>query len=176
MANREVLRALQGRLADRLQMSKTDGFSVAWLAVKAAGLNYLIPLAQSGEIFPLPALQVVPYTQTWFLGVANLRGGLHGVVDLAAFLNPEVPTSRGLGLPTKASVISFGAELDVNCALKVDALLGLRHADAFAPHQQVGVDAPSFLGHLYQDQEGQNWQEINLQLLARHPRFLSITI
>ena len=28
----------------------------------------------------------VPHTQPWFAGVANLRGGLHGVVDLALFL------------------------------------------------------------------------------------------
>ena len=28
----------------------------------------------------------VPHTQPWFAGVANLRGGLHGVVDLARFL------------------------------------------------------------------------------------------
>ncbi len=174
MANREVLRALQGRLADRLQASKSEGFSVSWLAVKAAGLNYLFPLSQSGEIFPLPALQLVPYTQNWFLGVANLRGGLHGVVDLAAFLDPNVSFSRGYSMSANASVISFNSELELNCALKVDSLAGLRHADNFSASHEVAPNAPAFFGHSYQDQEGQNWQEVNLQLLARHPQFLSI--
>jgi twitching motility protein PilI len=174
MANREVLRALQGRLADRLQAAKSESASVSWLAVKAAGLNYLFSLAQSGEIFPLPALQVVPYTQPWFLGVANLRGGLHGVVDFAAFIDANISTTRSFLPSTKASVISFGQDLDVNCALKIDALLGLRHAENFAVTQTHEQNAPPFFGNLYQDQEGQNWQEVDLQLLAQHPQFLSI--
>ena len=37
-------------------------------------------LRRSATVLP------VPHTQPWFAGVANLRGGLHGVVDLAGFL------------------------------------------------------------------------------------------
>ena len=76
MANREALRELQVRLAGRLQAARVEGLSVSsWLAVESAGQSYLLPLAQSGEIFPWVAVQPVPYTQAWFLGVANLRGG-----------------------------------------------------------------------------------------------------
>jgi len=35
MANREALRELQSRLASRLQAARTEGMSVAWLAVRA---------------------------------------------------------------------------------------------------------------------------------------------
>ena len=86
MANREALRELQTRLAGRLQAAG-EGVSVSsWLAVESAGQRYLMPLGQSGEIFAWPGVQSVPYTQKWFLGVANLRGTLVGVVDLAALL------------------------------------------------------------------------------------------
>ena len=174
MANREVLMALQGRLADRLQTAKSEGLSIAWLAVKAGGLNYLFPLAQSGEIFPLPHVQVVPYTQHWFLGVTSLRGGLHGVVDWTAYLGHGTAPARSDAQPLKASVITFSQDLDLNCALKVEALAGLRHAEDFVTILAPAPDAPPFFGSLYQDKEGHNWQEINLQLLAQQPQFLSI--
>ena len=86
MANREALRELQTRLASRLQAARTEGMSVAWLALRVGGMNLLFPLGQSGEIFPLTSLQPVPYSRAWFRGVLNIRGGLYGVVDLAAFL------------------------------------------------------------------------------------------
>ncbi len=105
MANREALRELQTRLAARLQAARVEGSSVSsWLAVESAGRRFLLPLGQSGEIFPWTGVQPVPYTQGWFLGVANLRGSLIGVVDLAglrdaiaeqggdpAAVNPVVP-------------------------------------------------------------------------------------
>ena len=76
MANREALRELQTRLASRLQAARTEGVSVAWLAVRVGGRNLLFPLGQSGEIFPLSSLQVVPYARDWFRGVLNIRGCL----------------------------------------------------------------------------------------------------
>ena len=76
MANRQALRELQTRLAERLQVARTQGVAAAWLAVEAGGQKYLFPLSQSGEIFPWVSAQPVPYTQPWFVGVANLRAVL----------------------------------------------------------------------------------------------------
>ena len=36
----------------------------------------------------------MPYTRDWFLGVANLRGGLFGVVDLASYVMGAAPAQR----------------------------------------------------------------------------------
>ena len=94
MANREALRELQSRLASRLQAARSEGVQAGWLAVEAGGRKYLFPLAQSGEIFPYHATQAVPYTQAWFMGVANLRGGLFGVADLASFVSGQPPAQR----------------------------------------------------------------------------------
>ncbi|MGI9132464.1 MAG: chemotaxis protein CheW, partial [Rhodoferax sp.] len=65
MANREALRELQARLASRLQTARSEGASVAWLALRARDSNYLFPLAQSGEIYALANLQPVPYALPW---------------------------------------------------------------------------------------------------------------
>src|SRR6218665_4103405 len=95
MANREALRELQIRLASRLQAARDEATSVSsWLAAESAGSSYLLPLGQSGELFPWVSVQTVPYTQSWFLGVANLRGGLVGVVALAGMLGWAVPRTE----------------------------------------------------------------------------------
>ena len=174
MANREALRDLQARLASRLQTAKTEGLSISWLAVRIGGEDCLLPLAQSGEIFPLPPVQPVPYAQPWFLGVANLRGGLYGVADLAAFSAGRAPL-RTEQFWADASVVTFNVALEINCCVLVDSLSGLRHVDAFSGSEPAPEGAPPYYGHRYVDAEGGRWQEINLQRLAQLPEFLSIS-
>lgn len=174
MANREALRELQIRLAGRLQAAKSESLSVSsWLAVASAGHFYLVPLSHAGEIFPWPAVQPVPYTQKWFLGVANLRGGLTGVIDLAGLLGP-VPV-RGEVAMAETSLLALNGALEVNAALLVDRLVGLRGTDAFVSSESPAVDAPPFFGTTYLDASGTRWQELNLQALSQHPAFLSIS-
>lgn len=52
MANRQALRELQVRLAERLQAARSNtSKGASWLAVQAGSRNYLLPLDQAGEIF-----------------------------------------------------------------------------------------------------------------------------
>jgi len=173
MANREALRDLQARLANRLQAAKAEGLSISWLAVRAGGAEYLLPLAQSGEIFPLPSVQAVPYSRRWFLGVANLRGGLYGVVDLATFVTGKTPV-RTDQYWSEASMVTFGPALDINCALLIDSLAGMRHVGAFSDSEPPSEGAPPYFGNRYVDTDGKRWQEINLQHLSQMAEFLSI--
>jgi twitching motility protein PilI len=175
MANREALRDLQARLASRLQAAKAEGLSISWLAVRAGGGNYLLPLAQSGQIFPISSVQGVPYAQPWFLGVMNLRGGLFGVVDLAAFIQGVAPPRRTEQVLAGARVITLNAALDINSALLVDELAGLKQLNVFARSEPSPEGAPACFGHRYTDNDGQHWQEINLQSLSRMPEFLGVS-
>ncbi|RYF07334.1 MAG: chemotaxis protein CheW [Comamonadaceae bacterium] len=174
MANREALRELQTRLAARLLAARGEGLSMSsWLAVESAGHHFLLPLGQSGEIFSWSGVQSVPYTQPWFLGVANLRGTLTGVVDLAGLLG-EASNWSEQSL-ADASLLAFNAALDVNAALLVHRLAGLRGTDAFVSSEPPAEDAPAFFGTTYLDSQGIRWQELNLQTLSQHPAFLSIS-
>ena len=175
MANREALRELQSRLASRLQAARTEGVQAGWLAVEAAGRKYLFPLAQSGEIFPYAAPQAVPYTQGWFLGVANLRGGLFGVVDLASFVGGQAPAQRSDASRAEARLVALNQLLEINCALLIDRLAGLRNTDAFVSSSDAPEGAPAYFGSGYTDAAGAYWQEINLQALSQQPQFLSIS-
>jgi twitching motility protein PilI len=173
MANREALRELQARLASRLQTARSEGVVASWLAVQARGKNYLFPLAQSGEIFPVANLQPVPYVLPWFRGVLNIRGGLYGVVDLARFISPDDGHGAD-GAGEDFTVVTLNNAMDVNCALQVDSLLGLRGTDAFASCNPAADDAPAYFGNYFLDADGNSWQEINLRTLAQTPQFLSI--
>lgn len=175
MANRQALRELQSRLADRLQAAKTQGVSASWLAVEAGGDKYLFPLNQSGEIFPWVSAQNVPYTQAWFAGVANLRGGLYGVVDLASFVTGKAPPPRSEMARTESRLVALNSALEINCALQIDKLSGLRNPDAFSDFAEKPPEAPEFFGHSYVDVNGATWQEINLQTLAQQAHFLTIS-
>ncbi len=175
MANREALRELQTRLASRLQAARSEGMSVHWLAVEAGGGRYLFPLAHAGEIFPWTTVQPAPYTKPWFMGVANLRGGLSGVADLAHFLAVDGLGVRTESNPAEANLLTFNAAIELNCALLVDQLVGLRGADAFASAAPPPQDAPPYFGKTYTDPAGVKWQEIDLQSLAQSPSFLSIS-
>jgi len=175
MANREALRELQSRLATRLQAARSEGVQASWLAVEAAGGKYLFPLAQSGEIFPFASTHAVPYTQSWFLGVANLRGGVYGVVDMGGFVAGKAPQQRSDAARAESRLVALNAALEVNCALLIDRLAGLRNRDAFTASSEPPAGAPSYFGNAYTDAHGGRWQEINLQALSQQPNFLSIS-
>jgi twitching motility protein PilI len=175
MAKREALRELQARLAKRLQMAQVEGMAVSWLAVRAASAHYLLPLAQSGEIVALTAVQRVPFTKAWYQGVLNVRGNVVGVVDLGAFLAVDQarPPSPAVANPD-ASAVTFNSALDVHCALRVDSLVGLRGKDAFATSAEKATSAPAYFGPCFVDAEGLRWQVLDLRALAQTPSFLTI--
>ena len=82
MANKQALRDLQTRLAERMKQVRSETPGVSWLAVDCAGQGLLLSLKQAGEIFDLGPLLPVPHTQPWLAGVVNLRGVIVPIVDL----------------------------------------------------------------------------------------------
>lgn len=176
MANREALRELQTRLAERMQAARREQRGQSWLAVECRGHGLLLPLEQAGEIFPPTALMPVPHTRDWFVGVANLRGGLHGVVDLARFLG--LPAAAPAEAAREQSrLIAFSASLGLNCALLVDRLAGLRSSEQLRTEADAPGDGgtrPAFAGARWRDADGRGWQALDLAALARDSQFLSI--
>lgn len=159
MAWREALRDFYSRIAGRLQAAQGEAPGARWVAVRVGGQPCLLPLQQAGEIFPAAPLQGLPYTRPWFLGVANLRGELFSVIDLAACLmaglqagdNP--PLSSGLAASPSSSpgpkppaqdliagpqaesgwFVTLHPSLEVRSALRVDGLEGLRSPADLGP-------------------------------------------
>jgi twitching motility protein PilI len=170
MANKQALRELQSRLAERLSSVKVQPAGRSWLAVECAGRGLLFPLRDAGEIYALVPLQPVPHASRWFLGVANLRGHLHGVVDLAGFLGVKT----GDAPREQARLVGFNAAHDLNCALLVERLAGLRSEAQLTALDDDAGDRPAFAGARYRDADGRVWQELLLGALAADESFLRI--
>jgi twitching motility protein PilI len=174
MANKEALRELQHRLAERLQSARGQAQGDAWLAVECAGTGLLLPLREAGEIFAPTAIVAVAHVQPWFLGVANLRGNVHTVVDPAGFLGGGPTASTAEAGRGRVRLVAFNAALEINCALRVDRLAGLRSAEQLAALPDSGPPPPPFVGGRFRDAAGRVWQELRLAELARHDAFLRI--
>lgn len=173
MANRrQSLKDLQERLAQRLTAARTEAATASWLAVEAGGMRYLLPLVQSGEIFPWTAVQAVPYTKPWYVGVANLRGGLNGVVDLAALVAGQ--SSAADRITSESRLVSLHGALGVNAVLWIDRLLGLRNPSMFTSVAERPADVPGYVTRILIDPQGLSWQELDLQQLAGESEFLAI--
>ncbi|MBS0433988.1 MAG: chemotaxis protein CheW [Proteobacteria bacterium] len=171
MAKKEALRELQSRLAERLQAARTQQRGSSWLAVEVAGRGLLFPLREAGEIFALAPIVPVPHTHRWFMGVANLRGHLHGVVDLAGFLGVKAAEATP---QQQAQLVGFNQALDLNCVLLVDRLAGLRGEDQLTREADDGAARPAFVGARLRDASGRAWQELSLAALAGDEAFLKI--
>ncbi len=160
----------QQHFMERLKSAEAAPGAAGWLGVEAAGGHYLLPLTEAGEIFQLsalPELVAVAHTRPWFLGVANLRGTPVGVTDLAGWLG-----LRGAGSePARESacLVAFNPALEINGALLVDRLAGLRAPGALKPTEQ-GDDGVQ----RHVDADGQVWEVLSLAALARDERFLEI--
>lgn len=170
MANKQALRDLQARLAARLQAARGEQRGKSWLAVECSARGFLFPLREAGEIFTPAAILSVPHSQPWFLGVANLRGHLHGVVDLAGFLRVK----RSEASRDQARLVGFNPSFELNCALLVDRLAGLRGEADLQAQPDDGAARPPFVGTRYTDPAGRSWQELNLGELAGDAAFLRI--
>lgn len=176
MANKEALRELQQRLAERLRIARESAPARNWLAVEASGYGFLLPLEQAGEIFSLVALQPVPHSQPWFLGVGNLRGQLHAVIDLAAFIGLPRKAAGPMDFASKDAgrLVAFNASLQLNSALLIDRLLGLRRPGELVAAPPSAGHRPHFITAEFIDDKGRPWVELNLAALASDEAFLKV--
>ena len=180
MAKRISLREFQQNLSDRLVSARRGEGGNALLGIESGGdelpggSRWLIDLADSGEVTPLPELTPAPLTKPWFAGIANIRGVLYSVVDFAAW--------RG-GAPTpinsQSRLLLVGARQGVNSALLVRRALGLRPQLEMRATGDVrtgiGETAP-WLGGRFKDAQDVVWTQLRIPALLADPRYLDIAL
>jgi twitching motility protein PilI len=156
---RSRLRQYQVQLLARMQAARTNtGARVNQLGVAMGDERYLLDLTTAGEIVSVVPVTAVPLTQAWYLGLANIRGSLVGVVDLARYLGlGETPVGA------EARYVTFAPGLGMNCALLVSRVYGLRHAAEMTPEAAR-----------LRDGDGQAWTPLDLAALVRDERFLQV--
>ena len=163
-------------LPGRPQTAPRRDAQAAWLGVESGTARLLLPLTHAGEVFRAADVQPVPYAQPWFLGVANLRGVVCGVADLAAFLGCAEEGRNARQWLARGRLVSFNPLLEVNGAVLVDAILGLRTVSSFKRCAPPGASDLPCWGATYTGADGQPWHEVNLQNLSQLDAFRAIAI
>jgi len=165
------LRTFQKELATRLASKTAAQVESSRLGLACGGEQWLIRLADAGEVITMPPIVSVPLTKPWFLGIANIRGNLFSVIDFATFLDHD---GAAAGSTTQNRLVLFGPRAgELNAGIVVTRVLGLRNLAELAP-AALPPDPPQWFAQRWMDADGRSWQEIDLLKLARDPAFLQV--
>lgn len=185
MAAKVSLRQFQQELAQRLSSAKTEQTAAARLGVQCGSQNWLVALEDAGAVLPVPEVLSVPLTKPWYVGVANIRGGLFSVVDFSAYAGGDA-TVRG----SDARLILTGPRFGINAALLVSRMLGLRNArDLQARHDgDERVSNAAWFGPVWHETlptaasaagaapQVRMWRELKMEHLLEAPEFLNVGV
>jgi twitching motility protein PilI len=166
------LRSFQQELASRLVSKTAAQVESSRLGLSSGGAQWLIRLADAGEVITIPPVATVPLTQPWFLGVANIRGNLYSVIDFGGFLGQDAGVAPPGG--GQSRLVLFGPRAgELRAGIVVARVLGLRNLAELAPASPP-VDGPQWYGQRWMDADGGVWQEIDLARLSQDRRFLQV--
>ncbi|MDE2117558.1 MAG: chemotaxis protein CheW [Betaproteobacteria bacterium] len=162
MSNRINLRQFQQQLTDRMQTKGQAGEQASALGIQIGEDLWLVEMSDISEVLPVPPITTVPFTKLWYCGVANVRGNLYSVVDLAAFMGQAEVLHDG-----RSRVLLVAQKFALNAGLLVNRVLGLRNIRTWRRSEAGGRVQ-------YQDQQGQIWRQLNVSMLLKQTDFLHV--
>jgi twitching motility protein PilI len=137
-----------------------------------AGKRYVAPMSDVSEILTAPKLTPVPGVKHWVQGVANVRGRLIPVMDLAAFLGGRMTSQRA----RRTLIIEKG---DVLNGLVVDAVLGMQYFSVESKNASSNMDIPEaakpFITGSYA-RDGENWPVFSFDALVEDQHYMDIAV
>lgn len=126
-------------------------------------------IEQINEFLPIPAFTPVPGTKPWILGLANVRGDLLTIVDLAWFLTGQRST---VSMRTRLLAASLRGR---PIGLLVDEVFGRRHFvsdEGKKPRLPKSSPLKNFVHKQYRSGK-EVWQELDLETLFSTAEFLN---
>lgn len=132
------------------------------------GSYFVAPMGEVSEMLEVPSYTHLPGVQPWVRGVANVRGRLLPLFDLAAYFGERLTSGR-----KQRRVLVLETET-LYSGLMVDQVFGMQHfpldeyreeaGDDLDPNIQPYVTGSYLLG-------GHQWSLFRPALLAEDPRF-----
>lgn len=164
------LQAYQKDILARLKelTENTGAATASKLGVIINGANWLISLEDVSEVIPMPEITHVPQTQSWFMGMANVRGNLYGLTDLASFLS--YPATK---ITANCRILLVHQKFDTNAGLLVERLVGLRSSEEMEKQDEIG-EQPSWYVNQYKDSNNDTWHEMNVGVLLAQQEFMLV--
>ncbi|WP_350656031.1 chemotaxis protein CheW [Psychrobacter sp. S1-30-MNA-CIBAN-0213] len=165
------------RLADlaRARSSGRQGGQVYdWRGIvfEVGGQRLVAPMGEVSEVLAMPEYTSMPLVQPWMLGIANVRGRLLPITDLAQFL--QIPSQQQKS-QRKVIVIDHSS---VFSGLLVDRVIGIEQFTR-SQYRAEAIDssspfAPYNHGKFFKD--SQDWYVFMPSMLARDLDYIDAAI
>lgn len=160
----------KSRKAGRLGSEGTDWRGVAF---EIGGQRLIAPMGEVSEVLMMPEYTSIPLVQPWMLGIANVRGRLLPLTDLAKYLH--IPSRARQLSQRKVIVIDHQS---IFAGIVVDRVLGIEQFSRSQYRAEaIHVDspfAPYNHGKFLKDQ--QDWFIFMPSLLAQDQRYIDAAI
>lgn len=135
------------------------------LGLQTPAESWLVELADTGEVLPVPPVTPVPLTRAWHRGLVNVRGNLYDVVDFSLFQSGEAIAPGG-----SARILLIGSQHGHGVALLFSRATGLRSPDEFT-RDETPDDRP-WVDSVLCDVQGHRWLKLDVANLVRTSSFL----
>lgn len=165
-----ILEHLEERL-QALRLDSSGGQAQSWtgLGFRLGTQWFVAPREDVREVIAPPRTTRVPNAQRWLTGLANVRGELLAIVDLARFFDlPPSDNVRG-----QRVLVLNSKRMPVG--LLVDEIAGYRQFSASEQRHEMRAAAQPFTPYLLGAfvREGQPWYAFSLHRLAQGEAFRS---
>lgn len=168
MSKGSLLREYQTNILARLENAKKVGAEppAGYLGVIIGGKNVLVNLQEISETLPIMDIARVPLVKPWFLGVANVRGVLYAINDLAQLLE-----NKFTSVSSNARLLLISDSVANNVAFLVDRLVGLRKLDEMKINKDAAEETVCLKAHTYTDDDNKVWHLLDCDKLVRSKDF-----
>lgn len=158
-------------LANARSSGRRSNQDYDWRGVvfELGGQRMIAPLGEVAEILAMPEYTSMPLVQPWLLGIANVRGRLLPLTDLAKFL--RMPNSSNKDKRRKVLVIDHHT---IFSGLIVDKVFGIEHftTEQYSP-ETIDSLSPFFAyNHGKFSKDEQDWFVFMPSLLAQDQRYI----
>lgn len=168
MAKRSQLREYQTNILARLENAKKAGAesSAGYLGVVIGTKNVLVNLQEISETLPVAEIHPVPIVKPWFLGVANVRGVLYAINDIAQLLEAKFTS-----ISSNTRLLLISDSISSNVAFVVEKMIGLRNINDMKLHEVDSEESACLKVQTYQDDENRIWHMLDCDKLVRSKEF-----
>jgi twitching motility protein PilI len=168
MSKQSQLREYQTNILARLENAKKAGAEApaGYLGVVIGTRHVLVNLQEISETLPVAEIHPVPIVKPWFLGVANVRGVLYAINDLAHLLEDKFTS-----ISSNTRLLLISEAVTSNVAFVVDKMIGLRNLNEMKLHEVEKAESHCLKAQTYRDDENRIWHILDCDKLIRSKEF-----
>lgn len=142
------------------------------LGFNLLGQRFVVPMSEVGELMRLPPQTRLPGVKPFVTGIANVRGRLMAILDLAAFFG------ESSALATVQRRVLAVEDDDLYFGFMIDESLGMQHFPSDAYSEMVEGISEIFLPYLEGSYTigGLVWPVLSLSKLAADPGLETLAV